>query len=110
MPNTFKSTSTAITTATVTIYQAPATTGTVGIVLSCMIANVNGTASADVTVVKTTSADSTQSHICFTVPVPNDSSLEVVANKIVLMAGEKLRASASAANYLQSTISVLEIT
>lgn len=110
MANTFKSTSTAITTSTVTIYQAPATAGNVGIVLSCLVANVNGTASADVTVSKTTSGDVLQSHLLFTVPVPADSSLEVVANKVVLMAGEKLRASASAASFLQATISVMEIT
>jgi hypothetical protein len=110
MANTFKSTSTAITTATVTIYQAPATAGNVGIVLSCLISNVNGTASADVTISKTTSGDALQSYLTYTVPVSQDTSLEVVANKIVLMAGEKLRASASVASYLQATVSVLEIT
>ena len=110
MANTFKSTSTAITTTTATIYQAPSTAGNVGVVLSIMVANVNGTAPADLTVSKTTSGDALQSHLAFTIPIPADTSLEVVANKIVLMAGEKLRASASIASYLQATVSVLEIT
>jgi predicted NAD/FAD-dependent oxidoreductase len=110
MPNTFKSTSTAITTATVTLYQAPTTASNVSVVLSCMVANVNGTAPADLTLSKTSSADVLQSHLVFTVPIPQDTSLEIVANKVVLMAGEKLRASASIASYLQATVSVLEIT
>jgi hypothetical protein len=108
--NTFKSTSTAITTTTATIYTAPGTAGNVGIALSVLIANVNGTASADVTIFKTTSGDAIQSYLAYTIPVPNDTSLEVVANKIVLMAGEKLRATASVNSYLQATVSVLEIT
>lgn len=110
MANTFKSTSTALTTTVQTIYQAPATAGNVGIVLSCLIANVNGTASADLTLTKTTSADAVQANIAYTIPVAADTTLEVVANKIVLMAGEKLRAVASANSYLQATVSVMEIT
>lgn len=110
MANTFKSTSTAITTTTATIYQAPASAGNVGIVLSVLVANVNGTAPADLTVSKTTSGDAVQSHLTWTIPIPADTSLEVVANKVILMAGEKLRASASANSYLQATVSVMEIT
>jgi hypothetical protein len=108
--NTFKSTSTAISLTTATIYQAPASAGNVAIVLGCLIANINGNASADLTILKTDSSDSLQSYIAFTIPVPADTSLEVVANKIILNAGEKLRAVASANSYLQATVSVLEIT
>jgi hypothetical protein len=107
--NTFKSTSTALTTSTADIYQAPASAGNVGVVLSIMVANVNGTASADLTIAKTDSSNNIAGYLAYTVPVPNDASLEVVANKVVLMAGQKIRGLASANSYLQATVSVLEI-
>jgi hypothetical protein len=109
--NTFSSTSTQLsTTNTTTIYQAPGTAGNVGVVLSVMVANVNGTASADITVSKTTSGDALQSHLVYTVPVPPDTSLEIISNRIILRAGEKLRAVSQIANYHHVTVSVLEIT
>lgn len=111
MANTFNNAQVALTTTNVTdVYQAPTTAGNVAIVLSILCANVNGSASADVSIIKTNSANTEQSRLAHTIPVPNDTSLEVVANKIVLKAGEKLRAQASAANYINVTISALEIT
>jgi hypothetical protein len=74
-----------------------------------MVANVNGTASADITISKTDSANTLQSYLAYTIPVPNDTSLECVANKIVLKAGEKIRATASAANYLDVIVSGMDI-
>jgi hypothetical protein len=110
MANTFNSTQLAVTTVTTDLYQAPTGTGNVSVVMSCIAANVNGGASADFTLIKTDSANTVQSHIVFTVPVPADTSLECIPNKVVLKAGEKLRASASANVYIQATASVLEIT
>lgn len=107
MANTFKSTSTALTTSTQDIYQAPAG---VGVVLSVLVANKSGTGNADVTIVKTDASDTVQGEIVHTIPVPIDTSLEVVVNKLVLMANEKLRGTASADSYLDATVSVLEIT
>lgn len=107
--NTFKSTSTALTTTIADIYQAPASAGNVGIVVSILVANVNGTASADLTIAKTDASNNIAGYLAYTVPVPNDTSLEVVANKVVLMAGQKIRGLASANSYLQATVSVLEI-
>lgn len=111
MPNTFNNAQVALSTTTVTdVYQAPASAGNVAIVLSIMCANVNGTAAADVSIIKTNSSNTEQSRLAHTIPVPADTSLEVVANKVVLKAGEKLRAQASAANFINVTISTLEIT
>ena len=111
MPNTFNNAQAQLSSTSVTdVYQAPTTTGNTAIVLSVMCANVNGTASADISIIKTNSSNTIQSYICFTTPVPADTTLEVVANKIVLKAGEKLRAQASASNYIHVTISSLEIT
>jgi hypothetical protein len=109
--NTFNNAQVQLSTTSVTdVYQAPTSTGAVSVVLSVLCANVNGTASADVTIVKTDSSNTVQSYLAYTIPVPADTSLEVVANKIVLKSGEKLRAQASASNYLNVTISALNIT
>jgi hypothetical protein len=111
MPNTFNNAQVSLTTTNVTdLYQAPASTGNVAIVLSIMVSNVDGTASADISIIKTDSSNTEQSRLAHTIPVPSDTSLEVVANKLVLKAGEKLRAQASAANDLVVTVSALEIT
>lgn len=111
MANTFNNAQAVLSTTSITdVYQAPATAGNVAIVLSVLCANVNGTASADISIIKTTSGNSEQSRLAHTIPIPSDTSLEVVANKIVLKAGEKLRAQASVANYINVTISALEIT
>lgn len=94
----------------VDVYQAPATAGNTSVIMSIMVANYNGTASADITISKTNSSNTLQSYLAYTIPVPNDTSLEVVANRIVLKAGEKIRATASTANYFYVTVSALENT
>lgn len=111
MANTFNNAQVVLSTTNVTdVYQAPATAGNVAIILSIMCANVNGTGSADISIIKTNSTNTEQSRLAHTIPVPADTSLEVVANKVVLKAGEKLRAQASVSNYINVTISALEIT
>ena len=111
MPNTFNNAQAQLSTTSVTdVYQAPTATGNTAVVLSVLCANVNGTAAADISIIKTNSSNTIQSYLAFTIPVPADTSLEVVANKIILKAGEKLRAQASASNFINVTISALEIT
>ena len=110
MANTFNNAQLELTTSTQTLYQASTATGAVSIVLSVLVANIDGTNAADVTVQKTDSSDTDQSYIAWTIPVPADSALELIPNKLVLKSGEKLRGLASAAGDLDVTISVLEIT
>ena len=111
MANTFNNAQASLTTTNVTdVYQAPASSGAVAIVLSIMVSNVDGTNACDISIIKTDSSNTEQSRLAHTIPVPADTSLEVVANKVVLKAGEKLRAQASAANDLVVTVSSLEIT
>lgn len=111
MTTTFNNAQVSLTTTSVTdVYQAPATAGNTAVVMSIMVANVNGTASADITISKTDSSNTLQSYLAYTVPVPNDTSLEIVANRVVLKAGEKIRATASSANYFHVTASVVENT
>jgi hypothetical protein len=111
MPNLFNSTQVQLSSTSITdVYQAPASSGNTAVVLSIMVANVDGANSADITISKTNSSNTLQSQLAFTIPVGPDTSLECVANRLVLLAGEKIRATASAANDLHVTVSVLENT
>lgn len=111
MTTTFNNAQVQLTSTSITdVYQAPATAGNTAVVMSIMVANYNGSASADITISKTDSSNTLQSYLAYTVPVPNDTSLEIVANRVVLKAGEKIRATASSANYFYVTASVVENT
>lgn len=111
MANTFNNSSTQLSSTTTTdIYACPSSAGAVAVVLSCLVANVDGVNSADITISKTNSLNTVTSYLAWTVPVPGDAALEVIPNKLVLKEGEKLRAAASSANDLDITVSVLEIT
>jgi hypothetical protein len=74
------------------------------------VANVDGANNADVTVTVTDGSNNVLSTLASTIIVPADSSLEVIANKLILKQSQKVRATASAANDLQVTLSALEIT
>jgi hypothetical protein len=112
MPETFNNASVKLATTSVTdLYQAP--TGNAAdraIVLSCLVANVDGTSAADITITVTDSSNTVLSTLASTIAVPADASLEVIANKLVLKQSQKIRAAASAANDLEVTLSALEIT
>jgi len=111
MANKFNNSSLTLSTTNLTdLYQAPTSTDAVAIILSLMVSNIDGTNSADVSIIKTDSSNTEQSKIVHTIPIPPDTSLEVVANKLILKAGEKIRVQASAADDLSITLSCLEIT
>ena len=111
MSNTFNNATVKLTgTSTVDIYQAPNTADAErAVVMSILVANVDGTNSADITVMITDSSDTELSKIANTIPVPGDTSIELIANKLVLKRGQKIRAFASAADDLDITVSVMEI-
>lgn len=112
MAETFNNATVKLTSTSATdIYQAP--TGNAAdraIVLSCLVANVDGTNSADITITVTDGSNSVLSTLASTIAVPADASLEVIANKVILKQSQKIRATASAANDLEVTLSALEIT
>ncbi len=112
MAETFNRASVALSTSSITdIYQAPNIASTDrAIVLSCLVANVNGSAASDVTLTITDSANTVISRIASTITVPADATLEAIPNKLVLKRGEKIRATALNAGYLEITVSALEIT
>jgi hypothetical protein len=93
-----------------TVYTTPAATKT--IILGAMICNKNA-ASRDVTVTWTDSSDSDNvTSLLNEVPVPGDSSLEVLSGqKYVLEAGDLLKClSSDDSASLDITVGVMEIT
>lgn len=112
MAETFNRASVALSTTTITdVYQAPNNLAADrAIVLSCLVANVNGANPTDVTLTVTNSSNADIARIASTIVVPADATLEVISNKLVLKQGEKLRATAAHASYLEVTVSALEIT
>jgi len=112
MAETFNNASVKLTSTSATdIYQAPtANAADRAIVLSCLVANVDGTNNANITLTVTDGSNSVLSTLASTITVPADASLEVIANKLILKQSQKIRATASAANDLEITFSALEIT
>lgn len=112
MAETFNNASVKLTTTSATdIYQAP--TGDAAdraIVLSCLVANVDGSTAANITITLTDGSNAVLSTLASTIAVPADASLEVIANKLILKQSQKIRATASAASDLEITLSALEIT
>ena len=112
MAEAFNNASVKLTTTSATdIYQAP--TGNAAdraIVLSCLVANVDGSTAANITITVTDGSNAVLSTLASTITVPADASLEVIANKLILKQSQKIRATASVASDLEVTLSALEIT
>lgn len=112
MAETFNNASVKLTSTNATdLYQAPTGAATDrAIVLSCLVANVDGSATAGITITLTDGSNTVLSTLASTITVPNDASIELIPNKVVMKQSQKLRATASAANDLEITVSALEIT
>ena len=96
------------TSANTSIYQCPSST--TAVVILCQVANVDGTNSADLYVDYYDSSATQAKALAHTVAVPGDTAINPIGGKLVLEAGDQLRAWASAASDLEITVSVLEIT
>jgi len=113
MAETFNSANVKLTTTNATdIYQAYLTGNAAdrAIVLSCLVANVDGVDAAGITITVTDGSNNVLSTLASTITVPADASLEVIANKLILKPSQKVRATATTANDLEVTLSALEIT
>ncbi len=112
MAEVFNNASVKLTTTNATdLYQAPTSAATDrAIVLSCLVANVDGSAGAQITIALTDGSNTVLSTLASTIAVPADASIEIIPNKVVMKQSQKLRATASAANDLELTVSALEIT
>lgn len=99
----------AVTTSYSTIYTCPAST--TAVILSLQVANVDGTANADISAqwLDSSNAD-TPTRIASTISVAADSSINLIAGKLILEAGDALQLLASANSDLEATISLVELT
>lgn len=105
MANTFKNAKAALGTSLADIYTVPA--GTTAIVIGCHVANV-GAANGELTMLWTDASDSAAAtYLAEAIVVPDAAAYEPVG-KMVLEAGDKIRASANATATLEMTLSVLE--
>lgn len=108
MAETFKNFKGALTTTTATIYTCPAST--VAIVLMAQVANIDGINEADASVSWIDSSDSNaETYLIKGVPIPAGSALGVMSGKLVLEAGDSIKALASADSDLVISGSVLEM-
>lgn len=78
---------------------------------SLIVANINGTAAADVSVYWRDSSAGVDYYLAYTIAVPNDATLVVLSKdtQIYLEEGDYIQAFASANSYLHATISFEEI-
>lgn len=112
MAESFNRASVALTSTSATdVYQCPTSNAANrSIVLSCLVANVDASSTSTVTITIADSSNTTIARLGSSLVVPSGASLEVIANKLVLKQGEKLRATAGNANRLEVTVSALEST
>lgn len=96
------------TTADTSIYQCPS--ATTAVVLLCQIANVDGTNAVNVYVDYYDSSTTTAKALAHTIAVPADSSFNPIGGKLVLEAGDQIRAWADSASDAEIVVSVVEIT
>lgn len=101
---TFKSATVNLTTSAQQIYSAT----NASIVLSMMVSNLTTATTAAVTITKHSNAGTEQTKLVYAVPVPYATTLECVPNKIVLEAGQSIKALSSANSTLDITLSAME--
>ena len=110
MANTFYNEVLDVTTTNQDVVAAADVTGT-GIVLTLRATNVDGTNDATVTVEVVKASSAGNAFIASTISVPADSTLELAGkSKLVLEAGDKIQALASADNDIEIFCSWLHIT
>lgn len=103
--NTFKTVTWDLSTTLESIYEAPAITST--ILLMAQVANV-ADGPANVTAVHYDPGTLTSTELIKSFVVPPFDAVGVLTGKLVLTAGQKFYANASANNYLKITLSLLE--
>ena len=97
----------AVTTTPTNIVANAAASGKVLKINSLNIANVDGSASANITA--SLYRSSVEYPLAFTVAVPADNSLELISSRIYLEEGDSLRLTASANGDLTAVVSYEEI-
>jgi hypothetical protein len=107
MANTFKTAKLIIQSSATDVYTVPS--ATTAVVIGCQVANVSATAE-EVTVWWTDASDSNAVvRLVKDVVIPAKASVGPIAGKLVLEAGDKIRAQGQTNNDAEITVSVLEI-
>jgi hypothetical protein len=107
MANTFKTAKLIIQSSATDVYTVPS--ATTAVVIGCQVANVSATAE-EVSVWWTDASDSNAVvRLVKDVVIPAKASLAPIAGKLVLEAGDKIRAQGQTNNDAEITVSVLEI-
>jgi hypothetical protein len=107
MANTFKNAKLKIQDVATDVYTCPS--ATVAIVLGCQVANVSATAE-EVEVWWTDASDSNAiTRLVKDVIIPTKASVAPISGKLVLEAGDKIRAIGETDDDAEITVSVLEI-
>tara|TARA_Y100000766_G_C18434434_1_gene378225 strand:+ start:185 stop:523 length:339 start_codon:yes stop_codon:yes gene_type:complete len=110
MAETFKRGGASLSTTSATdLFQAQAGSGDVAIVLSVHCANKTNS-SANLTVDVTNSSGVVQTCLLYGAGIPANTSMEIVQNKVVLLAGEKISATADTGDVFDITVSALDVT
>jgi hypothetical protein len=107
MAETFKNAKLKVQSSATDVYTCPS--ATVAIVIGCQVANVSATAE-EVAVWWTDASDSNAiTRLVKDVIIPGQAALAPIAGKLVLEAGDKIRAQGEDNDDAEITVSVLEI-
>lgn len=99
----------ALTTTLADAYTCPAST--VALVVFCQVANIDGTSNVDVDITFMDASNANaETYLVYTMTCPADGAMNPIGGRIVLEAGDKIRAKASANGDAVITLSVLETT
>jgi hypothetical protein len=78
------------------------------ILVSCVAANNDGNSTKDITVALRQSS-TVKAYLGYTIPIPADSSVDLVANKVVIPSGYNLAVQSSSASGVSLLLSVVEV-
>jgi hypothetical protein len=78
------------------------------IILSILAANTNGVSATDVTLRRLFGATD-EGYLAYTITVPADASVDLLANKYILPSGRKLNVSSNISGTLDLQVSYVEI-
>jgi len=105
MPNVFKNTLYSVTSSLADVYVCPA--ATTAIVIGCQASNRSNTGTVALDLKVDDGVDN--EFLLNDVAIPTNASLQCIAGKLVLEAGDKIQAATGVTNDISLVVSVLEI-
>jgi len=80
------------------------------VIVLCQVSNIDATNAADLNIDYYDSSATSAKALASTISIPSDSSFNPIGGKLIMEAGDELRAWASADNDLEIVVSYIEIT